>query len=457
MYNKRLYDRFRTLDGAVPIFKRQPHFSEERKKTINNKLCNNFLKKIVNFKTGYFAGEPISYGYSKSEEAEQSTGGAEGITRATKALTDFITRNNMFGVDMSITRYASIYGYAGRLFYVDYDGELRTMAVHGFETIVLSNTNISEPDYAIRYYPIYDINNVKSWVVEFYDDRMIYTYNGGSLSSLQEVDKQEHGFASCPLQGIANNDELQGDAEDVFTLIDNYDQVLSDNANEIESFANAYMIFKNLRIDDEEVAKGRETGCFIIPPMGSSQPEGSVEFVTKDNSGTFIEQHLARIKDNIYNLSDTPDIEGESFGNASGVGLKFKLHPLETKCAMYEAKVMDAAQYMWRLLSAAWAVKNIVVDPLQITMDFTRNFPLDITNEAQAAQTLIAAGLPKQVVYAQLSFVDDVDYVLELIEQEKGDIPVADNYDDTNDNSNNDDSDDKNKELNDDTGGGADE
>jgi SPP1 family phage portal protein len=274
---------------------------------------------------------------------------------------------------------------------------------------------------------------------------------------LQEVDKQEHGFASCPLQGIANNDELQGDAEDVFTLIDNYDQVLSDNANEIESFANAYMIFKNLRIDDEEVAKGRETGCFIIQPMGSSQPEGSVEFVTKDNSGTFIEQHLARIKDNIYNLSDTPDIEGESFGNASGVGLKFKLHPLETKCAMYEAKVMDAAQYMWRLLSAAWAVKNIVVDPLQITMDFTRNFPLDITNEAQAAQTLIAAGLPKQVVYAQLSFVDDVDYVLELIEQEKGDIPVADNYDDTNDNSNNDDSDDKNKELNDDTGGGADE
>jgi SPP1 family phage portal protein len=335
----------------------------------------------------------------------------------------------MFGVDMTITRYASIYGYAGRLFYVDFDGELRTMAVQGFETIILSGTNISEPAYAVRYYPVFDINNSKTWIVEFYDDTMVHTYNGGSLSALKEVDVKEHGFASCPLQGIANNDELMGDAEDVLSLIDNYDQVLSDNANEIESFANAYMIFKNLRVDDNEIAKGRKTGCFVIPPVGSSQPEGSVEFVTKDNSGSFVEQHLNRVKDNIFDLSDTPDIEGESFGNASGVGLKFKLHPLETKCAMYEAKVMDAAQYMWRLLSAAWSVKNIVVDPLQITMDFTRNFPLDIVNEAQAAQTLISAGLPKQVVYAQLSFVDDVDYVLELIEQEKGDIPPVDDAD----------------------------
>ena len=63
--------------------------------------------------------------------------------------------------------------------------------------------------------------------------------------------------------------------------------------------------------------------------------------------------------------------------------------------------------------------KNITVDPLQITMEFTRNFPLDTLTEAQTVQALIGAGIPKEVAYSQLSFVDDVDYVMEMIEKEK--------------------------------------
>lgn len=78
-------------------------------------------------------------------------------------------------------------------------------------------------------------------------------------------------------------------------------------------------------------------------------------------------------------------------------GLKFKLHGLVTKSGMFEAKMMDAAQYMWKLLASAWYKKSITVDPLQITMEFTRNFPLDTLSEAQTVQALIGAGLPKEV------------------------------------------------------------
>ena len=109
----------------------------------------------------------------------------------------------------------------------------------------------------------------------------------------------------------------------------------------------------------------------------------------------------------------------DSFGSASGISLKFKLHGLETKCGMFEAKMMDSAQYMWKLLCSVWEKKNIAVDPLQITMEFTRNFPLDTLTEAQTVQALIGAGIPKEVAYSQLSFVDDVDYVMEMIEKEK--------------------------------------
>lgn len=416
-YNRNLYKRYMTLDGELPIFKRKPRFNDD---VINNKINNDFFSEIVDFKTGYFAGEPISYGYSKGEEAESVTGGEVGIDRATKAITDFVTLNNMFGVDMETTKFASIYGYAGRLFYIDLDCNIRVMPVHGYETIILSSTDISWPEFAVRYYEVQDKDYVKRWVVEFYDNTYVYIYKG-YLSSLKLVEKREHGFDYCPLQGIANNKELMGDAEKVLALIDDYDKVLSDNSNEVESFVHAYMVFKNLRIDDDTIREAQKNGAIKIPPVGSSAKEGSVEFLTKNINDSFTEHHLDRLRDNIYRFSKTPNLNDDSFGSASGISLKFKLHGLETKCGMFEAKMMDAAQYMWKLLCAVWAKKNIIVDPLQITMDFTRNFPLDTLAEAQTVQALIGAGIPREVAYSQLSFVDDVDYVMEMIENEKND------------------------------------
>ena len=85
--------------------------------------------------------------------------------------------------------------------------------------------------------------------------------------------------------------------------------------------------------------------------------------------------------------------------------------------------MMNAAQYMWKLLSSVWSKKRITVDPLQVTMDFARNFPLNLASEAQTVQALITAGLPKQIAFEQLSCVDDIDYVMELIEEEKQAMP----------------------------------
>ncbi|MFR4538282.1 MAG: phage portal protein, partial [Anaerotignaceae bacterium] len=266
-YNKKLYGRYRTLENEVPIFKRVPRFDEDH---INNKINNDFFSEIVDFKTGYFAGEPISYGYSKGTEAESVTGGEIGVDRATKAITDFVTLNNMYGVDMETTKFASIYGYAGRLFYIDLEGDIRVIPVQGYETIVLSSTDISEPEYAVRYYEVWDINKVRSWVVEFYDNQYIYTYKG-YLSNLKFVEQKEHGFDYCPLQGIANNKELMGDAEKVLTLIDDYDKVLSDNSNEVESFVHAYMVFKNLNIDDDTIRAAQKNGAINIKSTGTSQ------------------------------------------------------------------------------------------------------------------------------------------------------------------------------------------
>ena len=181
-YNRKLYERYMTIDESVPIMRRNPRFDESN--PINNKINNDFFSEIIDFKTGYFAGKPITYGYSKSEESEETSGGADGVDEAAKLITDFTTRNNMYGVDMEVTKFASIYGYAGRLFYIDTGGEERVMPVHGYEAIILSTKDISEPEDAVRYFYTLDINGCKVWTVEFYDDTYVTVYTG-HLSKIQ--------------------------------------------------------------------------------------------------------------------------------------------------------------------------------------------------------------------------------------------------------------------------------
>ena len=49
---------------------------------------------------------------------------------------------------------------------------------------ILSTKDISEPEYAVRYFYTLDINGCKVWTVEFYDDTYVTVYTG-HLSKIQ--------------------------------------------------------------------------------------------------------------------------------------------------------------------------------------------------------------------------------------------------------------------------------
>lgn len=109
MFNRALYNRYMTLQSEVPILNRKSRFKVEKGEPINNKLVNDFFGEIIDFGTGYFAGKPIGYTYSRTEESLEDTEGEEqALKQAAKALSDFVTRNNMADKDMEATRFAAI-------------------------------------------------------------------------------------------------------------------------------------------------------------------------------------------------------------------------------------------------------------------------------------------------------------------------------------------------------------
>lgn len=422
-YNEKLYERYKCIKEGIPIFERTPRFKEEN--PINNTINNNFFGEIVDFEVGYFAGKPFSYGYSETQESEKETGSDEAVTIAKKAITDFVMRNNMHNVDVECTKMANICGYSGRLFYIDKEANERVTFTPASETIILSKTSITEPTYAIRYYPVVDVNGIKKWYAEFYDSTYIRYFKGdyGCLKEYYPKDEPtEHCFDFCPLQGIPNNEELTGSAENVIALIDGYDKILSDSSNDIESFANAYMVFENGFINDKEIDRMNQDGIIAYNTTGSNG--GKVYYLTKNINGSFSENQLKTIENNIYRFTHTPNLRDENMGSSSGQALKHRLLGLETKCGILQAKFESADMYMWKVLASSWSKKSIKVEPLQCTVEFSRNFPLDILSEAQAAQALVALGYPlKLAIEAALSWVDDADYVMKMIEAEKEDIP----------------------------------
>lgn len=414
-HTQELYNRYKTREDAVPIFSREPRFKHENNdiEELNNQVNNDFFSEITDIAVGYFAGKAAAYKYADEDEGTATE-------QAQKALEDFVTRNNMYDVNMETTKYATICGYSGRLFYIDTDGNERVMAVAPYETIVLYENEMTEPFCAIRYYKTVDINDMESYKAEYYDNRNIMYYEGqlGSLSHIPEKD-QPHLFDYCPLQGIPRNRELLGDAEKVLALIDDYDKTISDNSNDIEGNTNAHLVFKNVVIDDNEMAKARKSGSFSYNAMQDSD----VYYLVKNVNDSFNTNHLNRIEDNIYRFSKTPNLNSEKFGTASGISLKFKITGLESKCGAFEAKCKSADTYMFKLLGSSLAKKRIAFDPLQCYTTYKRNFPMDLVSEAQTVQQLTGAGLPKKIAFEQLSFVDNVDYIMDEIEAEKEGIP----------------------------------
>lgn len=417
-YNRKLRLRYSAYQEGVPIFGRVPRFHNNDAQ-LNNQLNNDFFSEIVNVKTGYFAGKPIAYSYSKTAESKTATGNEADVEICSKALTDFVTRANLYDVDMQCVKYAAICGYGARLFYIDENGLENGMSILPEQAAILPKSNeITKPAYGVYYYTIKDIQNRTVYRAEFYDETFVYYFEGSSFDQLRETGREAHLFRGCPLQGIPNNDDLIGDAEKVLSLIDAYDRFLSDCSNEMENFANSYMVFENVNILPEQILEAQKSGSIQFFSGGVN---GKVYYLTKDFNGTWQENYAKRLETNIRYASGTPNMGDESFGAASGVSLKYKLIPLETKCGMLQAKMQTAGMYMFQLLASSWQQRGIPCQPEQCVMECKRNFPLDALSEAQAAQAMIASGLPKQVAYSNAySFVDDVEYVMDLIAEEDG-------------------------------------
>ncbi|WIX30377.1 phage portal protein [Bacillus amyloliquefaciens] len=410
---KNLYDRYKAEVQGVPILTREAIEYEDFETghvkridhKVNNKLNNSFDSDIVDTKAGYLFGHPITYEFDDKRETGTTSSGKQMID-------DFNTLNNIADEDSEWGKMATICGYGARLAYIDRNGNERVKNIEPWEAVFLSDGNIHEPEYALRYYETY--NGQKK--AEFYDSKTIYYFSTKDSSAFTLDDKTPHMFDGCPLFGLANNKELKGDAEKVLSLIDAYDRTLSDASNEIEQYRLAYLILKGLGADEDTFQQLKKTGVLEL-----YDEKDDVSYLTKDINDAIIENHLNRLEDNILRFAKSVNFSDESFGgNVTGVAMKFKLMALENKCITMERKMTAALRYQYKLIFSAWATKNKAKaeDYLKVWFGFKRNLPANVLEEAQTTAQLKGM-VSEETRLSLLSFVDDVQYELKKMEEEE--------------------------------------
>jgi SPP1 family phage portal protein len=408
------YQRYLGSQEGVPIYtRRQPSYLDKAERP-DMKIPNDFFGEVIDVKAGYIAGVPIQYGYqtNKDEEPQIDEHGIRELTKEEEFIADFMKRSMVEDLDAETVKMCAMCGISGRLLYIDTDGEESAINLNPWEFAIIQNPSKTDTIAAIRYYTEteYDEKGASSKVqiVEFYSKQKVWylkkskngTYN---KNTAYDVNPKEHMFEQVPVLLFKNNEELQGDCEKVLDLIDAYNEAISDQASEHAAFRTAYMIVEGATVDTALIAKLKTTGAIQVP-VG-----GRVSWLTKDVSIEATQDLKEDLKKNICRFAKSVDFTDQNlYGNMTKMVIHMRLFALESKSATFERKMVGTLRAMFRVLGTAWKKKQLSdYDYMRMTFKFIRNLPSNLSDEAPNLKMLIDSGVPKELAFAQMSFIKD--------------------------------------------------
>lgn len=406
-----LYERYKGTAAGVPIFTRV--LPAEGNK-INNKLANDWVGEVVDTKHGYMFGVPIQISIEKSL--------TDNYDKTLIQIERFRKINNLDDLNAETGKFAAICGYDSILAYIDPDGVERSMRVDPWEACIITQTELTEPEFGLRYYILPD----KTMRAEFFDNVNITVFAGKNENGLTQAgEPRPHLFDYCPMVGVPNNAELQGDAEKVLSLIDAYDRSTSDFNSEIEQFRLAYLLFIGHEPDEDQIEKMRQTGALYIPTSSDGE---DIRFLTKTIAHEAIDSHLDRLTANIIRFAKHVNFSDAAFGgDITGPAMRFKLFMLETKAKTMERKHEAALLYLFKVIGSAWKKRSLPgFDYTLLDFKYTRNVPVNLLD---AANTLTAlwGKTSKKTALSVMPNIADIQEELDQIDEENAGAVNLDN------------------------------
>lgn len=370
----------------------------------DNRLVANLPHYIVDTYNGFFSGIPTKIALNDELKNE---------------LLQQWNNTNSFQDKLSeISKQTDIYGRSFAFVYQDENSETKLAYTSPMEAFIIYDDTVARQPLAfVRYWR--DAENKQAAKVYYADD--IWDYYDDVLTLSDETNP----FGVIPAVEFYANEERQGVFDNVKTLINALDKVLSQKANQVEYFDNAYLKILGINLDQD--GDGQPDVDIInnqlIYSPDADATNATVDFITKPDGDNMQEHIIDRLISMIYQISMVANLNDEAFaGNSSGVALHYKLLPMQNMAANKERKFTQALRKLYRVVfSVGTVLPESDVDAWQnLHFKFTRNLPVNLADEAQTASTLSGI-VSKETQLTTLSIVDDPKEELKRMRREQAD------------------------------------
>jgi len=362
----------------------------------NNKIPKNMIQKFVLEEVSYCVANGINYSSHSNDDA----------------IIDDIRLNIIKSWsekhEDELLKQALIFSEAYELLYVGKDTNFKSMILNPLNSYVLKD-EFGDIRVFIRFFQ--KKFEPETQYADVYEDNLIYHYtvDGGNFVQYGNVDT--HIFSKVPV-GVCTIGSIY---ESIFGNIkgqqDGYEQVSSDYVNEIADARNAILLTTGASLE-EGAEDDIKTKAVMELPVG-----GDAKWLIKTFSDAFIQNALNTLNDNMYSLANHIDHNQKLSSNTSSLAQKNKLMGLASKCANNIHAMQDCIKVRLQFLFEFLKVKqNKNYSYLDVDIKLTPSIP---TDDLMVSQILSQnPKIPTEVGFAQYSFIQDVDKVMALYEEE---------------------------------------
>lgn len=396
-HRQEVNNRYRTLHNAYISDHEILHQRPKPKYKPDNRIVVNFPRYIVDTMNGFFLGNPIKITADEGRVAE---------------YVEYLDQyNDQDDNNAELAKLCDIFGHGYEMNYTDEDADLCITYLSPMESFMIFDDSIvGRPMCFVRRYT--DRNGTEYGSIS----NAGYVRNFRVTGGLQWLDEwTPHYFDGVPATEYVENAERQGIFEPVLTIVNAYNKAISEKANDVDYFADAYLKILGAMVDNEDIAFIRDTR--VLNLTGEDVEKIIAEFMDKPSSDTTQENLLNRLERLIFQIAMVANISDENFGTSSGIAMKYKLQGMSNLEKTKERKFASGMNRRYKLLFSHPASKVSPDAWMQLHYKFTPNIPANLLEEAQIAAQL--EGITShETQLAVISAVDNVQGELDKIAEE---------------------------------------
>ena len=370
----------------------------------DNRILVNFPKYIVDTMNGFFIGNPVKTVAKDDAVAEY--------------VEHFEKYNDIDNKNAALSTNCGIFGRCYEMYYADEDTELCTAFLSPMDAFMVYDDSIVErPLYFVRRY--IDRNDIEYGSISNGVGVRYFIVTGGLRWAEDYGEEWEpHNFKGVPAVEYIGNEIKQGLFEPVMTPINAYNKAISEKANDVDYFADAYLKVLGVKIEDDDIKYIRDSRVINLYGEDDIANKFIAEFMDKPSNDTAQENLLDRLERHIFQIAMVANISDENFGGSSGTALQYRTLNMSNLMEDKKRRFISGLNRRYKLIFSHPAAKVPADAWEQLDYIFTPNLPKNLLEESQIAANLEGITSHKTQLKT-LSIVDNVQEELDTIEEEK--------------------------------------